>query len=357
MKTIFFIGLFLLTVGHTFAQPSNVVAAMLSLQEKQLEDAKEKIDAASEHEKTANQAKTWLYRGKIYMAMYSDMNANGKEYGLSAQDLLLEAAASYKKARGMNTERLDVNQMNREYQIIGNYLLNEGVSLYNAKSFEKAATLFKKTTEIQKDFNIVDSLAMYNVALASEKAGKSEEAVQYYLDCARMGYNSEIAYLSAAVIRREQDRSQDAMKIIEEGLAKHPSSTDLMLTKINLLLAEKDFDAALFTIDKALTKLPDNADLHFTRGTLLEGSDINEAMTAYERAIEIDPDHVNALYNLGAAYYNQAVELRNAEGATNLTGIEELKSSRKYLERVEELAPGNEVVQNSLSTIQEILQD
>lgn len=356
MKTLLSLGFIVLLYAYTHAQPNNVVAAYIGLQEKQLEEAKEKIDAASEHEKTKEQAKTWYYRGKIYMAIYSDMTATGTDYGMKPEDVVLTASASYRMARSLNTERIDKNQLDREYQITANYLLNEGVAQYNKKAYTMAKILFLATVDVQKDFNIVDSLAMYNVALASENAGDMDDAVNYYLQCARMKYKPNICYQSAAIIRRDQGNLKEALKITNEALKENPNDENLLIVKINLQLANEDFRGALFTIDQALVETPNNADLHFTRGTLLESSDISEAMKSYENALKINPNHINALYNLGAAYYNIAVDLRNAEGATNDTALDELKMSQKYLEQVEALAPGNENVLNSLSVIEEILE-
>ncbi len=357
MKTLILLVFIVFGTSISFAQPNNVVTAYMHLQEKQLEDAKEKIDAAANHDKTKSQAKTWYYRGKIYMAIYNDINASEKDYGISSEQLLLEAYRSFRKARGLNTERIGKKQLDREYQITANYLLNEGVSLYNNKKYKEAAELFKGTVEVQQDFQIVDSLALYNIALATEKAGNLDEAVEYYLKCARIGYQTQNAYHSAVLILRQQGNTDEAFEIVEEGLSKNPNDVNLLISKINMLLAMEDFKGALFTTDQALVEDPNNPNLHFTRGTLLERTDISEAISAYERTIEIDPKHINALYNLGAAYYNQAVELRNADNATNQTGVEELKKSRMYLERVEALSPGIESVQSSLETIKEILQD
>ncbi|MCR9173105.1 MAG: tetratricopeptide repeat protein [bacterium] len=357
MKTLLSFGFIVFGISLSFAQPNNLVSANIYLQEKQLEEAKEKIDAASEHPKTADQAKTWQLRGKTYMAIHSDMTSTGKDYGISKSEALLEASASFRKALGLNTDRIDVSRLRSEYQITGNYMLNEGVVLYNDKKYNDAVTLFKGTVAVQEYFDIVDSLALFNVAMANEKAGNNDEAIKYYTKCATIGYNSSASYQSVVSLLRKEGKTDEAMKMVEEGLNNNPEDVNLLIAKINLLLSKEDFKGALFTIDQAIVEMPDNPDLHFSRGTLLESSDIQEAMASYERAIEADPEHINALYNLGAAYYNQAVELRNAEGATNRTGVEELKMSRKYLQRVQELSPGNKAVENSLSVIKDILED
>jgi tetratricopeptide (TPR) repeat protein len=357
MRSFLFLTLSVLTTYFSLGQSNNVVSAYTLLQENRLGEAKEKIDAASEHDRTRNQAKTWFFRGKIYFGMYNQVALHGKQYDMSRQDLLLTAVDSYATARAMNTERIDEQQLNAEYHLLANYLLNEGVRLYNEKTYALAAHLFEKTVEIQKDFQIVDSLAMYNIALASEKAKLYDKALKYYQECASIGYNSEINYQSASSILRSQGENEKALEFIQKGLSKHPSSPDLLIAKINLQLSMKDYDGALFSLEQALLKLPNNADLHFSRGTLLENSAPEESIVCYKRAIDIDPNHISALYNLGAAYYNRAADMRNADNASTDTGKDELRKAQKYLLRVNQLAPEMEKVQGPLRNIKEILEE
>lgn len=357
MKNILFLGLLLTGSAFSFAQPNNVLNAYMLLQEGKLSEAKESIDAATEHPKTAEAAKTWYYRGRIYDAIYVELGKEKHEQipGIGKLQALLEAARSYRKALKLDVSRIDEQDLKRRYAISANYLLNEGVGEYNDKNYDVAASLFEATIVVQEDFGIVDSLAYYNAALAYENVGNSEKAIDRYLKCADIGYNPTMAYYSAASILREAGKTEEALNILNKAQKEYPDDTNILIAKINILLGMELFDDALFTVDQALVNMPENADLHFTRGTLLEPSDPSEAIRSYERAIAADPNHTNAFYNLGAAYYNQAVKLRNADDATAETGKAELVKARMYLLQVESLSPGIEQVLSSLATINEIL--
>jgi len=357
MKIVLFLAMIVSLSTFSLAQPNNVVTAYMNLQEGKLKEAKENIDAASDHDKTSGSAKTWYYRGKIYEAIFQKLNQSGNDEisGVDAIEALLEAARSYRKALKLDTSRLDEADLRRRYAIMANYLLNEGVKEYNENNYPTAIALFKGTTVVQEDFGIIDSLAYFNLALSYEKNENLEEAIKYYVKCAEMDYNPSLTYVSAVLLLRQQGKNEIALDIINSAQNKHPENLDILIAKINLLIFLKEYEDALSALDKALTKMPQNADLHFARGTLLEANDLPEAMACYERAIAIEPNHTNALYNLGAAYYNQAVVLRNADSATSDSGKAELEKSREYLLRVEELSPGIEQVQNSLETIEEIL--
>ena len=58
---------------------------------------------------------------------------------------------------------------------------------------------------------------------------------------------------------------------------------------------------------KAIEAEPDNEDLHFTMGVLLEETeDVDGAAAAYKKAIEVNPDHFESNFNYGVLLINQA---------------------------------------------------
>ena len=358
MKSIVSLVALSILVFSAQAQPNNVITAYMKLQEGDLADAQADIEAAMEHEKTSSQAKTWYYGGKIYMAIYNECGKTDAMFdGYPADYYIGLAKHAYFKATTYDVSRIDENQLMREYQITADYMLNEGVALYNDKEYERAALMFEGCILVKKDFEIVDSLATFNAALAHEKAGNPYKAIGYYKDCATMMYNGEDAYLSAINIMREVGHQDEALFTMELARTAYPEDLALITAEINLFLAAEEYGKALFSVDQAIVLMPENADLHYSRGYLMESSNMEESIASYKKAIELNPNHVNATYNLGAAYYNKAVELRNADDATAETGVDELKQARQYLEKVEAMSPGIGQVQSSLQMIQEILQD
>ena len=66
-------------------------------------------------------------------------------------------------------------------------------------------------------------------------------------------------------------------------------------------------------LDIAIEEDPSNEGLVFSKGSVLDNlGRQEEAQKEYERAIEIKPDFYDALYNLGAMYFNNGAEKVNA---------------------------------------------
>ena len=63
-------------------------------------------------------------------------------------------------------------------------------------------------------------------------------------------------------------------------------------------------------MEKAIELEPDNAQLYYAKGAAYGHlKDPDNARLAYEKAIEVDPKHYDAYNNLGAIFYNKAIEL------------------------------------------------
>ena len=78
-------------------------------------------------------------------------------------------------------------------------------------------------------------------------------------------------------------------------------------------------------------------------GKLYEESDEQEALKWFGKAIEIDPNYVESLCNIGRVYYNQAVALSDKEegGATaaQKKRTELLNKALPYLEKAYSINP------------------
>jgi tetratricopeptide (TPR) repeat protein len=88
---------------------------------------------------------------------------------------------------------------------------------------------------------------------------------------------------------------------------------------------------AIGNLNLAIEKDPQNAVLHYNLGTLYDNlanpkdpksiteKDYNEYFTksteAYNKAITLKPDYFDALYNIGAMYFNKAVKMQEAANA------------------------------------------
>jgi tetratricopeptide (TPR) repeat protein len=89
---------------------------------------------------------------------------------------------------------------------------------------------------------------------------------------------------------------------------------------------------------------------------------MNEAINAYEKALEINPDYFKAVYNLGAIYTNRARDLEIIAGnipfdqqekydSVKKLASENLEKARPYLEKALEIEPDDLDVMRVLKEI------
>ena len=72
------------------------------------------------------------------------------------------------------------------------------------------------------------------------------------------------------------------------------------------LRKEKRFQEAISLLVEALQYGIDKANLYYRLGNVyFDGADLGRAEYAYNRALEVDPKHVNAMHNLAVVYKRQ----------------------------------------------------
>ena len=78
---------------------------------------------------------------------------------------------------------------------------------------------------------------------------------------------------------------------------------------IDLYLKMDKTEDAMKYLQMAIEQDPTNVTYYFAQGTLFERfGEEDKAIESYTKALELDPTFFNALYNLGALYYNKGVK-------------------------------------------------
>lgn len=96
-----------------------------------------------------------------------------------------------------------------------------------------------------------------------------------------------------------------AVRLLDEGLAKHTRSEALWTARLGLHAALDDVDTALKCSDVVLELSNGSADAWFMRGRLLQDDARNqEAAEAYQAAVAAEPRHLDSWVNLGCVLDN-----------------------------------------------------
>jgi len=350
--------IFIYTLAN--AQSVKVQSAASYLRNGRLDKALENIEPATTHEKTMNDPKTWNYRGSIYIQIAASTNP---EYQKLSSNAVQTAYDSYQKSI-----ELDADKEYQQKNMIGLFacseqFYNKGVESYNNKDYNKAIELFEKTIKINNIFGNKDTLATFNAALCAEMAGNNAKAKEHYISLTKSNYNQPSIYSSLANIYKSENDTVKAVKIIENGRKKFPESYDLIIAEANIYLYTGNAVKAQNALNTAISKDPNNPTIHFAVGTNYEKmGDMQNAEKSYLKAIELNPQFFDAIYNLGALHVNNAVATMEKANKLPLEdkknydllkkeSEKELNSAMPYLEKASEMQPNDVLV---LTTLKEI---
>jgi tetratricopeptide (TPR) repeat protein len=108
-------------------------------------------------------------------------------------------------------------------------------------------------------------------------------------------------YLRGLTTLRDGDPA-DAACLLFQALRRQPAHPGMRRNLIRALLAARRFDQLLPQVDTALAADPDNAELHFARGTALNAlGRPTAACAAFHRSVLARPDFAPAWLNWGNA--------------------------------------------------------
>ncbi len=361
MKKIILVFTILAISNLAFAQKAQVQTAYNYLRYDDLDKAKEAIDQAAANESTIGMAKTWYYRGLIYHAIYESKKP---EFTVLKPGSLQEAYKSYQKTLELDSKKEYKDDLDKSIAILGSQFLNEGVDKFRDKDYSGAVNMFESSADISKTyFSKTDTLAIYNAALAAEKAKDYVKAKKYYQQIIDLNYQGAKGYNFLSKIYLAEKDTANAIVTLQAGRQKYPADANLMLDQLNIYLISGKDKEALGMIDQAIALDPSNANLYSVKGNINDKAGNQEvAIAAYKKAIELNPQYFDANYNLGALIFNQGVEMvdkANKLPPSKQAEFDKLKTqfdakfgeAKPYFEKAYQLNPKDIATINSLKQL------
>jgi tetratricopeptide (TPR) repeat protein len=320
--------------------------------------AKEAIDIAAANEETKDNAKMHIYRAQIYYELFKS--------NLKAEEEKAAATTGDKKAR-METAYSNVStkefieamksisfvKTNVKDQSAFQELLTTGLSMiddlnnlavgyYKAKKYDEASDYFENSFSLSSMLNQgrKDTVSLFNASLSAQKAKNYQKVIkinQRIID-EKMANAGTYQYLYNAKLNSQDTTS--AFTTLQEGRKAYPNDMTLLNLETDYFLQRGNQQDAVNNILLALEKDPNNAVLHLivantfdnmanpkTKGPDGKDKDMDKpanfaelfgkAEEHYKKTVELKPSNpeysFNALYNLGALYYNYGTYMYNKE--------------------------------------------
>ncbi|TKB98411.1 tetratricopeptide repeat protein [Pedobacter cryotolerans] len=312
-KYIFY--LLFITSINAFAQKTQVQLAQNSLGKLQVsiskkEDIKQQlsiigegikaIELAENDKKTKNWPETWAV--KAYLSSYIalvDGDNNADKHFILATDALEKATTLDKFQANSSLIKAATYNINIKKQ-------NEGNKMFMQNDFTNAFNYLKQVS----DYLPKDTTLAVNVGICAQNIQLYNDALLYFKRAKDNGVRNPIVYQNMANIYASKFDSEAAIKTLEDGLAVNPYHPFLTNDYINLLLDNERYDKATKIIEGSIITDKRNKLLLFLYGYLQQSQLNNKsaAELAYQKALDIDRNYFNALYQLGLIYINNANE-------------------------------------------------
>lgn len=409
MKRIILILLSTALMGAVSAQMATQVNY------KSLEKKIDKSNLEIKNEKKSINYKTWLKRGELMLNVYEAMTlnaANGmttKEFEIIVgspkakdeeeiegesvdrfvmertdfffidnmlaywtftkplyEETLNEAYQNFKKVVELDSKNKSKKDLKTLLEKLKYHFITEGSNVYAKKDYAKSHEYFVKAIEIGEMplVSYVDTVMIYYAGLSAQLNKDYEQAITLYKKA--IDYNSYLdgnVYYNAYDAYKAMDKAEDGLSFLEKGFVQFPKNQNILYGLINYYLEKGENPEVVLEYINEAIKTDDNYSLHFAKGTLYDKlGNFENAIAAYNKAIELKPDFFDAVYNLAALYFNKGVEFleeankvpaREVEKYDVLIGKSnvEFKHSIPYMERALEIEPTNMQTLESLRNL------
>ena len=332
MKKLLLIIVMLGFAGSTIlAQSNKVASAFQYLKDEQPELAKPEIDAAAEHEGTKDLAKTWFYRGNIYLQLHLVCHmADNLEKGMTEDEVrkvlgeptavkrfkklengekwsypyelsvyfsngkvdhwdyvmestykalddgkLLETAyESYNKSLSIDPKysNMALNPPNATAGIknVGEFYFNDGVVALQKKNYEKALYNLENANRIYNEIGKKEDRIPLYAGYAAESLKDTAKAIEYYSSIVDKGIKNPTLYLGLGYLYLGQGNTDKALETIKKGRELLPDNQNLLLAEANIYMANNEAQKANELLNEAAKQNPDNAKLFFAIGNNYE---------------------------------------------------------------------------------------
>ena len=254
--------------------------------------------------KTYKQCRVWrdsisLWRHQLSIFPDEPIALNNLAVALQKEEKYRIAIEEFRKITMIKAKGLEVDLSDWAHEVIDDV--------------ERLAGLYKHAIASDPDF----ADAQYNLGKLYADAGRIPEAVTHYKEALKIDYNYKDAHFNLGDLYRKAGDVDQAIFAYGQALKLHPESEDVYIHAITAYTEALEgapgnavYLAARQKVLDDLTHLissgPAKVVSFFNLGYLYsEMGDLVRAISAYQMALDINPNHSNTLYNLGNVYRDQ----------------------------------------------------
>jgi len=283
--------------------------------------------------------------------------------------LLTKGNAAYEK----NEYGLASNNFEKAYRVS----TKDTVYLYYAAATAVSLQDYDRALKLYKELKDLKYTGIENQYYATNLETKEEEFFQNKsmrdlsvkakthsnpIDKKAESKKAEILKNIALIYLNKED-NENALAAMKEARAESPDDINLLLSEANVYYKMGNTEEFKSLLELATTKDPKNPELQYNLGVIASESDHpEEAMTYYKKAVELDPNYVNAYINTAALILNKEqalIEEMNGLGTSKKDDLryDELRGMRQevYKEAIPYLVKACEIDSENISAAKTLM--
>lgn len=296
-------------------------------------------------------SKIWYRVGEVYNEIANQIVAV-KQLNMGSLDELpkvdmpaIAASKAYQKALAMSVKKYQTKDAVKGMESAQKNLNNMGIFGFDEQDYAAAFKNFNETIvlhDLIKNNDGTSTLVeesqyndqLYYAGLAAINAQMTDKAAPLFEKLYNKNYDNPLVYEGLYKVNIPKDKKkgdegydaamENAYKYLTAGREKYPEDVSLLFAEINHFLSIGQLDALIDKLKKAIEKEPDNKTLYSTLGNVFDNlyqrefnagntekaqEYFNSALQYYNLATDKDPDFVDAIYSIGALYYNKAASM------------------------------------------------
>lgn len=323
-----------------------------------LDEAKTLINEAVKDPEVAAMGKAWIVKGKIYNELVNkEMTAKmlDPEYEVKNVGDAEVAYEALKKAIEVSEKKFEIKDALNQLKVTAGHVSNAAITAFQEQDYSGAFDNFRNTIELNdllvaqgEESSFIDEATekeqYFYTAISGYYAKEFEEVEPYFVKAMEMGDPDPFIYEGLYNIRKESDK-EGAVALLNEGREKYPDDTALLYAEINYMVSEGLLEDLIVKLEDAVKKDPENISVYTTLGAVydnlasqaLKDSTAEEGKAQmyfdksqewFEKALNLDENNFDALYSLGALFYNKAATF--TEPLNELANDFSAEGNKKY---------------------------
>lgn len=347
--------------------------------------AQGKIKPALSHDETKDNSETWLIAGKVQFGLYDKYMAQksvGKTvdalamghaiidgYAYMSRGLQLDSIKQYDKNGQPKIDRkTGLQQVKTKHSDDIMKILNAhiddfnatGAELYNVKDWDGAYLAWDIYCKLASGTVANEALAeaRYFQAIAAWQKGDMKLAVELFAISRELGLVKKEGYDYALVCLSALNDEAGVVELAREAY-EYFGDVDPQYARImiNDYINRKDFVHANQLLDEVIATQSADAELQNLKGLVVEQSNnLESALPYFERAVQLDANNAQAVYNVARYYYNTAVSASENNRRLSTRELKKIvnplyEKAMPLMEKAYELDPTNTDAREALRAI------